>query len=672
MRLAREKRKFIEIPRVNSKPADPSQKSILTTFPGELRNIIYDFLFKRDKPILIYDAKACREAIALEIESLLTAPNQKLIEAYESYEEEWASLTGEGSEVYHGIQNGIVFTYTCRQIYSEAVRVLYGNVFMTTRTFSCQRNWEEKDCGIPFLEKWIWNLGSQASLLTKVLVDIQCLCVESCNADGFDILPLLRLIWSSDTKCEVKFAASGRNHLCEGYFEGEDAEPMEWEDVDTLNNILHAISSEGDLRVHKLRSFPGLIHHIRIHTRTTGGVGRGIIFYQSSKPLHGYEQCYYPDVRGGFHITDNGRTLQFDRVPIPLTLGSHRISNELRNRIFESLLCLSSEIVFDLDTHTVHGLDFTILHIGSRLREDLRCWAEASWVRDKSATTVVKMTSAETTTSFNSFNELDYILRQHDDGFFFPEKYRPGTYEGLTVHLNFDIDRHTALSDVRIDIQCFLRLTIFWNDCVTVQLKKLSENNGANSAELATVTLGDLRREVFLLLTLIIQNSPDRQYEPLPHIWINGHGRVLGATYRPTAISPRETIQSESLHLSKDAIRTLGDAQSHFEIEEIEAPRSWSDRRYVEAWKYQTCLQLIWRQLRVRYYRTHWRILMPLQEKECERRFRQLLASRGLAQVPLKLREPYKLHLHTHTSETDDARVACDRKFCRDQSSLFP
>lgn len=48
----------IAIPRTVSIPADANAPSLLTTLPPELRNRIYEILFKSDDPVMVHDIKA--------------------------------------------------------------------------------------------------------------------------------------------------------------------------------------------------------------------------------------------------------------------------------------------------------------------------------------------------------------------------------------------------------------------------------------------------------------------------------------------------------------------------------------------------------------------------------------------------------------------------------------
>lgn len=55
----------VKIEKVVSAPADPSAPSILTMLAPEIRNSIYEHLFKRDEPVLLHDPDAYRRSLVI-------------------------------------------------------------------------------------------------------------------------------------------------------------------------------------------------------------------------------------------------------------------------------------------------------------------------------------------------------------------------------------------------------------------------------------------------------------------------------------------------------------------------------------------------------------------------------------------------------------------------------
>jgi hypothetical protein len=54
----------IQIPKVISSLADPSAPSFLRALLPEIRNRVYEALFKRDRPVLLHDAKIYRKYLS--------------------------------------------------------------------------------------------------------------------------------------------------------------------------------------------------------------------------------------------------------------------------------------------------------------------------------------------------------------------------------------------------------------------------------------------------------------------------------------------------------------------------------------------------------------------------------------------------------------------------------
>jgi hypothetical protein len=94
------------IPRTVSRPSNPEEPSFITSLPPEIRNRIYDVLFKRDVPVMLYaDPDAFRMQEQYECDSVFCS-----------------SRCGS----YHQFATSVNLFKTCRQVYTEAAGVLYG------------------------------------------------------------------------------------------------------------------------------------------------------------------------------------------------------------------------------------------------------------------------------------------------------------------------------------------------------------------------------------------------------------------------------------------------------------------------------------------------------------------------------------------------------------------
>lgn len=100
---------IIEITQSTSQPADQDAPSFLTTLPAEIRNAVYNILFKHDGPIEIMDRKEQRKYPAWIEEGWYSDYSDE-----EDAELEAASYLMRKT---HDLDQGINLLRTCRQIY---------------------------------------------------------------------------------------------------------------------------------------------------------------------------------------------------------------------------------------------------------------------------------------------------------------------------------------------------------------------------------------------------------------------------------------------------------------------------------------------------------------------------------------------------------------------------
>jgi hypothetical protein len=186
----------IQIPNVFSSPTDPAKLSFLTTFPPEIRNVIYEFLYKRNDPVLL-------------TKFLLHNDDDSSV------------------EFRHGFGAALLFLLSCRQVYHEAIGIFYGNnTWMFTRpvntiepeTGALLSNSLFLDQDEPEQQKnhapqWLLGIGSNTNYVRNVLVDCDAFYYEQTpmNQSSIDLLPLMRVIWkNSGSALSISFVRSGR------------------------------------------------------------------------------------------------------------------------------------------------------------------------------------------------------------------------------------------------------------------------------------------------------------------------------------------------------------------------------------------------------------------------------------------------------------------------------
>lgn len=188
-----------QIPKACSAPADPSDPSFLTTLPPEIRNAVYEVLFKRNKPVLVHNVDAYYARESLKIESTSHWLFEEEIE--EGLDEMYDHDVDGNAEFRHNFHLALPLLDSCRQIYYESAGVFYGaNTFVVSRALhrhDIQDHEHSPYCQIIFAPKWLSQLGSQYSLLRKVVIDIDAICPHPCfqHDHSYNILPLVQFLW---------------------------------------------------------------------------------------------------------------------------------------------------------------------------------------------------------------------------------------------------------------------------------------------------------------------------------------------------------------------------------------------------------------------------------------------------------------------------------------------
>lgn len=126
-----------------SSSADPSEPSFLATLPAELRNAVYEILFKRDEPVLVHNVAAylAKEPKMDPIETI-----EDFADSMREFEERYEEDIGKDSEFAHTLGYGLSLLRFCRQIYHEAACVLYGGKVFTI-SWSLHRHDDHYDLG---------------------------------------------------------------------------------------------------------------------------------------------------------------------------------------------------------------------------------------------------------------------------------------------------------------------------------------------------------------------------------------------------------------------------------------------------------------------------------------------------------------------------------------------
>jgi len=324
------------LPARASSPTDPSAVSFLTKLPPEIRNYVYEILFKRRDRVLLHNADAFHEPYHQPLSS-------------NRYLEEYFQVN-----------------YAC---------------------------------------KWLEQIGSQFSSLKKVIIDTNTMCTyDNCSCgERIEILPLLRLIWKNpDLLKIISFGdASKTPGTADAVSEAVDR-GRGWNDkAHMLNNMLTALAVEDVLDIRKYSFSNRLMSAVSIITRP-----------EEQEKENSYVRMWNgsEEDREEFLTSDEGKPIRWKPwEPWERRYRFAHLPTDIRERIAGLLLRQPDGVTIDLDSHTIHGLDFDIARTG------LVPVRNAGLVASRVNRISVKMTSNKTITDFDGFDKLmTFYHRKHD------------------------------------------------------------------------------------------------------------------------------------------------------------------------------------------------------------------------------------------------------------------
>ncbi|KAI4640450.1 hypothetical protein J4E93_008656 [Alternaria ventricosa] len=467
-------------PNRTSRPADPSAVSFLTTLPAEIRNCVYELLFKREDPVLLHNADVYHASHPFR-------------GALEDYYSEYEDGVGKDEAFRHDFHEGLALLSSCRQIHDEASGILYGgNTFIFSRLFDeedCDElNSHEEYSQVDYAAKWLNEIETQFNRLKKVVIDVNATCCEGLCADSdvFEFLPLLRFVWKNpDSLKIISFgSASGALYTHEPTFEAADRDGEPWVDrARMFNNLLTAFAVHDVLDIRKYAFSNHLMSEIRI--------------------------------------------LQFPERELGGAVG-------MRD---------GNEIVIDLNTHTVRGLDFGIARTGLVPRRTL------GELVSRLNRISIKMTSKKPVTDFDGFKKLDDLLSKRSNhptvlGAMLSSWPEP---HAQTLVLEIAPAEVTALSTVRIDIKDLITLLRdgYPHRVSTICITLTPPSHTGAPQQSTTVSTEKLLRQTFLLLSDYILQAEEElsespgintvkalleELDPFPELWIDGYGNLLHAS----------------------------------------------------------------------------------------------------------------------------------------------
>jgi hypothetical protein len=529
----------IEIPRTASALMDPDAPSLLTTLSVDIRLLIFEVLFRRHGPFLLHNAGAyhAEEPDANEYGW------EEIGAANKEYDDLYLSEIGHDSEFTHAYDMGIAVLLSCRQIYHEGAAMLYSaNEFIISRVTnrhddmqSDVYHWFWKYHPFWYAAEWLSGIGSQHSLLRKIVLDTDPLCPKSCEnrIDLFDILPLARYIWTHPgMEHKIKFGQSGRPMLqhnddkdCEGHKRAQN-----------LNFMLSEIILKDSLNLKRF------IFSDRILATITVAIDErtGRVNYPATRSWKLISSQCEPVYSRTFSViggnSDAGLQLGERNTIRGLLHAMQMTKGEITKHCFTN----SKTVTIDLDNNSLCGFSFRFFQISQEIRQEF--FNRLVFYDDKDI--IINMTSRELLTNFERFSCLDKV-GLHQPGECTTRASRSPIHQIIRhrttakactyIVLRLKVPIPGTLEMARIDIRdlCGRLLGICGAEKVFVRFVLTYPRGQKFHREEHTVSLVDLQRRVFLLLSAVLihfSSDDDSVRRELPSIWINGRGDVVKAS----------------------------------------------------------------------------------------------------------------------------------------------
>jgi hypothetical protein len=486
--------KTIEIPKTISHPDADDRLSFLTALPAEMRNEVYKWLFARDDPI-IYTGPGRRN----------TEP--EFVPDFDENEEEIPPFTPEEGVVLrrpsHDLGPSVAMLRACRQIFHEAVGVLYsGNKIIVSASLNKHNEYMEQ---FGLARQFLFSIGTQVAHVKEIKIDISPLCLEDdCDRvvglrleEQIDVLPLARLIWyPPSSTCGFHLVHTGRSldHRVHWDWPGKQAHVSKL-DAQLLEDIVQALSKNNTLRKHG--RFERLIDKIELSL----DLEIGYLHYPITGPYYDVDKRVIKPFE--ILMDDKGRLRSLTRSSWAHTSDLHPLPPRLHRKIMRWAMEGEKDIVFDLDCRNVSGLPLNILQVDRSMRS--LAHKHLSFYNQ----ITIMMTTSRQKSDFDQWRSLKAWLEESiSDSFPTDKEEAPShTEPSATLVLKANLATPATLPGLRIEIASFIRLTYTLNPYILLRFELPSTGkDGLEECQNHVTTLLLLRKRLFVFISSIMEN----------------------------------------------------------------------------------------------------------------------------------------------------------------------
>ncbi|KAH4935443.1 hypothetical protein HBI25_004650 [Parastagonospora nodorum] len=563
--------KTVKVLKASSCPETNDRPSFLTTLPAELRNNVYIWLFARDDPT-IYTGPGRRDR------------EPDFFSKFNDNYDEMPSFTPEEGVCLrrpsHDLGPSVAMLRTCRQIFHEAVGVLYsGNKIIVSVNLNNHNLFMRQ---FDDAREFLYSIGMQVAHVKEIEIDISPLCSAfDCDRvddveveERIDLLPLARLKWyPPSSTCEFRLVNTGRalNHRVHGEFTGNSAH-MSNINAQLLEDIVKAVGSIHALKTHG--RFDRLIDRIELSL----DLESGSVHYPITGPYHEVDKrTIIP-----FEILrdDQDRFHRLHWVSCVHTSDLH----PLPPRVYRKVMCWvmngGENIIFDLDCRNVYGLPFNILQVDRSMRSlALTCLPFYNQI-------TIMMTKSLQRSNFDSWKSLKAWLEESISGSFPTVMKEPSPSHPeppATIVLKVTLATLATLAELRIEITGLIRLTYKLRPYCLLRFElRSTREDGLEECSNHATTLLLLRKTLFVFISGIMEDYPWRKDDDCPEIWVNGYGQIVEATYPGVCDKGPQSVVNKDLDMAIDALELLGETYiKSLKNQVFSKTRSGAPRRFV-------------------------------------------------------------------------------------------
>jgi len=554
-------------------------------------------------------AQACSGSVAPDVPSLLTIAPELRNQIYEYLLVEPCPITFEitkvdvrKTKVTKGTSTSIgspAILRTCRQIYHEAVGLLYSR-----NAFRFQHSIQDEVFDVDIIrpmevcKRWIDDIGSCLPRLRTVNINLDVPEIPEKYEDWLfgrdmrnnsrqpiDVLPLLDVFWNSDTRnTSVMFeiAEDDESDDYESDFEEQQ------HDATSIANVLNELGKNDVLDLQRIRR---LLDAVILYTSGT----RGSVIYRST----GYSGTVSPEFEMSL------QTHRYHLVPLQIPSTMFDLPYEVKNAIIRLALD-DQEFTYDFYNGVTLGHQPGMLKVNSQLRE----LAAPSFLRQCRFTLLLGTESLQS--SKEMFTKLDCRIAEtyaqtefnhHEPTRLCNPVTASKSHRNVPIIiLQFQTNEAPHLAAVQIDAWDLLRVTSVFPANTTIIIRV---RGGENQIQDHTTRLGTVREDTYRLLKHLEPETAAETRKLSVQVELNKQCVPMRATIRRTGEGlQRSVVNMVNISDSADLV-LLFDRGNPSWCKQVDSPTKdnpklicfdWLSRDGDwEAWENKTMHAVLWR-----------------------------------------------------------------------------